>query len=204
VEGLRLFAAEAGLDFARTGALEGPWSVLRWGRTRRVAGIVRGLLPGGREGLLAGCVIGAPGPDGAPAEFPHLLAAAEIPEAPASLGWVEVRSREARELGQLPPGAVFGDGPVRDLGLESEFFAGRFELAAGPATDPGAVVQLFSPVFLHWYAYEAPYAMSMELLGGRLCLHAPADLRNRDRARSIWTALERIEAAVASEAREER
>jgi hypothetical protein len=202
VEGLRRFAAERGLEFQPTGHLEGPWSVLRWGERRRFDGFARGPLADGRGAVLAGCVCTARDAEGAPLEFQLLLAASEVPEAPPDLGWLEVRSLEARAFGQLPPGADFNPGAARELPLESEFFAQRFKIAAGPGTDQNAVVQLFSPAFLHWYAYEGPYAMSLELLGGRLCLHAPADLRSHDRARSLWDACERISSELAREGRE--
>jgi hypothetical protein len=203
VEGLRRFAADSGLDFRHGGAVEGPWSVLRWGQARRVDGIASGRLPGGRDAVLAGLVITAAGSQGAPADFPHLVATTEVPEAADALGWVEVRSREARQFDQLPADARFPSELTEEVPLESEFFAGRFELAAGPGTDRLAVAQLFSPTFLHWYAYEAPYAMSAELLGGRLCLHAPSDPRSHDRARSIWAACARISAAIAGEGLED-
>jgi hypothetical protein len=203
VDGLRRFAAEAGLEFHHTGALDGPWSILRWGQARRVEGLARGSLPDGRDAILAGCVITASSSEGIPIDYPHLVATTEVPEAAASLGWVEVRSREARQFGQLPADAGFPVGLTQTVSLESEFFEERFELAAGPHVDPRRVAELFSPVFLHWYAYEAPYAMSAELLGGRLCLHAPSDLGSHDRARSIWQACGRISAAVAREGLED-
>jgi hypothetical protein len=203
VEGLRRYASDTGLEYRYAGALEGPWSILRWGSSRRVDGIAGGTLPDGRPAVIAGLVITATSAEGTSALYPHLIATTDVPEAGESLGWVEVRSREANQFGQLPPGARFPTELTDEVPLESAFFAQRFELAIGPGTDPNAVVQLFSPAFVHWYAYEAPYAMSAELLGGRLCLHAPSGLRSHDRARSIWQACGRTAEALAREGLED-
>jgi hypothetical protein len=88
--------------------------------------------------------------------------------------------------------------------LESEFFAERFELLAGPGTDTNAVVQLFAPTFLHWYAYEAPFGLTLELIGGRLCASAPGAPERVDRVRSVWEATARIAGELALEGLERR
>jgi hypothetical protein len=86
--------------------------------------------------------------------------------------------------------------------LESEFFETRCTLLTGPGTDRGRVVQLFAPTFLHWYAYEAPFGLCMALLGGRLCVYAPAELERPGRVDSIWDAAARIAAEVSHESLE--
>jgi hypothetical protein len=87
--------------------------------------------------------------------------------------------------------------------LESEFFVRRFELLAGPGTDPGAAVELFSPTFLHWYAYESPFGLDLELLGGRLCLSVPSAPERLDHVRSLWDAAATIATALAAESAED-
>lgn len=199
-EGLRRFAAERGLEHRGTGVVEGPFSLLRRPGSRRVEGLVRGKLRPGTEAMMAALQFREVAEDGRAEENPFTVVTC-APAAPDGLPWLECRSLDARMLGGADP-TPRAPG-LEPLHLESEFFARRFELLAGPGTDPAAAVELFSPTFLHWYAYESPFGLDLELLGGRLCLSVPSAPERLDHVRSLWDAAATIVAALAAEAEED-
>ena len=192
---LERFAGERGLDYRPVGPLEGPFPILRWGDDRRVEGFARGALAETHEGTLAGLVCIRRDSDGRLEQLPFAVVLCELPESAAALPLLECRSAEA-EVSGCPGALMPGMEAVR---LESEFFETRFTLLAGPATDQAMVYRLFAPKFLDWYAYEAPYGLCTALLGGRLCVYAPAELERPGRIDSIWDAAARIVGAIAAE-----
>lgn len=194
------FAGERGLAHRETGAIQGPFSLLRRPGSQRVDGLVRGELLAGVEAVMAGVVFRRTGDDGRTEDSAFTVVTCKL-LAPGGLPWLECRSLDARMLGGPSP-APRSPG-LEPIALESEFFARRFELLAGNGTDPKAVVQLFSPSFLHWYAYESPFGLDLELLGGRLCLSVPSAPERLDHVRSLWDAAATIVAALAAEASED-
>ena len=196
MDALQRFAADRGLEHRGTGTLEGPFALLR--RAGRVEGLVRGALADGRKAALAAYTCTEEDPEGGLREHPYLVVLCAVPESSSELPWLTCRSREA-EISGGPGAAVEPPLGAQPIELESEFFAQRFELLAGPGTDPNAVVQLFAPSFLHWYAYEAPFGLSLKVIGGRLCASAPGAAERIDRVRSLWDATARIVTALTRE-----
>jgi hypothetical protein len=189
------FAHERGLEYRLIGPLDGPFPILRWGDDRRLDGYARGRLTDEHDGTLAGLVCVSRNQDGWPEERPFVVVLCELRESAAALPILECRSHEAEASG-CPDPLMPGMQAVR---LESEFFDTRFTLLSGPGTDLNVVYQLFAPKFLDWYAYEAPYGLSMALLGGSLCVYAPAELERPGRIDSIWDAAARIAVEVSRE-----
>ena len=192
---LEQFARERGLEYRLIGPLDGPFPILRWGDDRRLDGYARGRLTDEHDGTLAGLVCVSRNQDGRLEELPFVVVLCELPESAAALPILECRSSEA-EVSGCPDALMPG---MEDIRLESEFFETRFTLLSGPGTDVNVVYQLFAPKFLDWYAYEAPYGLSMALLGGSLCVYAPAELERPGRIDSIWDAAARIAAEVSRE-----
>jgi hypothetical protein len=190
---LERFARDRGLEYRLSGPLKGSFPILRWGEERRLAGYAKGPLADGREGTLAGLVCITRDSDGALRQSPFLVVLCELPESAATLPILECRSSEA-ELSGVPGWLSAG---METIHLESEFFETRFTLLIGPVSDRNAVYRLFAPKFLDWYAYEAPYGLCMALLGGSLCVYAPAEFERPSRVDSIWDAAARIAAEIA-------
>jgi hypothetical protein len=192
---LEQFADKRGLEYGPNGLLEGPFPILRWGDDRHLEGLARGRLTGEHEGTLGGLICVRHPADAPDQRIPFLVVLCGLPESAVAFPLLEVRSSEA-DLSNGPGGLMPGLETVR---LESEFFETRFTLLVGPGTDTNTVVRLFAPKFLDWYAYEAPYALCLALLGGRLCVYAPAEFERPGRVDSIWDAAARIAAEVSKE-----
>jgi hypothetical protein len=195
---LEQFAGKRGLEYRPTGSLEGQFPILRWGDDRHLEGLARGPLTEGHEGTLGGLICVKQPADGPDQRIPFLVVLCGLPGSAGTFPLLEVRSREA-DLSDGPAALTAGLGTVR---LESEFFETRFTLLVGPGTDTNAVLRLFAPKFLDWYAYEAPYALCLALRGGRLCVYAPAEFERPGRIDSIWDAAARIAAEVSRESPE--
>ena len=192
---LEQFAGKRGLEYRPSGMLEGPFPILRWGDDRYLEGIARGPLTGEHEGTLGALICVKHQADVPYQRFPFLVVLCDLPESAVAFPLLECRSSEG-DLPDAPASLMPGLETVR---LESEFFETRFTLLIGPGTDINAVVRLFAPRFLDWYAYEAPYALCLALLGGRLCAYAPAELERPGRFDSIWDAAARIASEVSGE-----
>ena len=196
---LEQFAKAHGFEYRSGGELEGPFSVFRLGSGGRATGIVRGALPDGRATTVAAYACTGRGPGGDAEDLSFTVAISELPETAATLPWLECLSREAEIAGGPRAEAAPG---MREVPLESEFFEQRFLLLAGPGTDRSAVVELFAPSFLHWYAYEAPFGMTMELIGGRLCAYTPDTMERPGHLDSFWDSVATIAAQIGAEALE--
>jgi hypothetical protein len=194
------FARERGLEVGPSAMLDGPFWPLGAGDRQRVVAVAHGALAPGRNATLAVYAYFVSSPDGRDRAYPFTIVLCDVPESAAALPWLECRSREAELLGGRP---LEPDRGLEAVRLESEFFEQRFLLLAGPGTDPVAVAQLFAPSFLHWFAYEAPFGFSLELVGGRLCASVPGEPERLGPLGSFWDSVARIVEALVREGRED-
>ena len=173
----RAYAEGRGLTREGRGVLPPGTPLLRRGDDRYAHQIMRGVLPGGEQGLVALYTYEHTDTDSEgnrQTTYVHFtVVICDIPESARYVGELYCQRRAGfRFLDSAED--VFRT--RKRVELESEELDRRCEIFAGRDEDPNWLRQLFDPSFVYWLGDEAPDGTAFELVAGMLCVNVKGHL----------------------------